>query len=127
VPTALFRHPIQPSLFLADLWLGSFFPVSRVDVLFLRTHTIATTPVLPNGASFCEGVDIEGFIVRLVGLPADEDDAYPLECQGADSAVMRFFFLALTPVKLISPGRKSRALLSKLMKSLADEYGAGKV
>jgi hypothetical protein len=48
-----FRHPIQPSLFLADLWLGSFFPpyrVSRVDVLFLRTHTIATTRVLPNGA-----------------------------------------------------------------------------
>jgi hypothetical protein len=39
---------------------------------------------------------------------------------------MRFSFLALTPVKLISPGRKSRALLSKLMKSLADEYGPGK-
>src|ERR1700748_1791267 len=48
-----FRHPIQPSLFLADLWLGSCFPLhraSRVDFLILRTHTIATTPVLPVGA-----------------------------------------------------------------------------
>jgi hypothetical protein len=39
---------------------------------------------------------------------------------------MRFSFLALTPVKLISPGRKSRALLGKLMKSFADKYGLGK-
>src|ERR1700761_1281287 len=39
---------------------------------------------------------------------------------------MRFSLLALTLVKLISPGRKSRALLGKLMKSLADEYGSGK-
>ena len=39
---------------------------------------------------------------------------------------MRFSLLTLTLVKLISPGRKSGALLSKLMKSLADEYGSGK-
>ena len=71
-------------------------------------------------------MNVEGFIVRFVGLPAGEDNAYPLECQGADSAVMRFSLLALTPVKLISPGRKSRALLSKLVKGLADEYGPGK-
>jgi hypothetical protein len=40
---------------------------------------------------------------------------------------MRFSFLALTPVKLISPRRKSRALLGKFMKSLADEYGSQRV
>ena len=40
--------------------------------------------------------------------------------------MMRFSLRALTPVKLISPGRKSRALLSKFMKNLADEYGPGK-
>jgi len=62
----------------------------------------------------------------FVGLPAGEDNAYPLERQGTDCMVMRFSFLALTPVKLISPRRKSRALLSKLMKSLADEDGPGK-
>ena len=62
----------------------------------------------------------------FVGLPAGEDNAYPLECQGADSAVVRFSFLALTSVKLIGPRRKSRALLSKLVKGLADEYGPGK-
>jgi hypothetical protein len=39
---------------------------------------------------------------------------------------MRFSFLALTPVKLIGPRRKSRALLSKLVKGLADDYGPGK-
>ena len=38
----------------------------------------------------------------------------------ADSAVMGFSLLALTPVKLISPGRKSRALLSKLMTRVTD-------
>jgi hypothetical protein len=62
----------------------------------------------------------------FVGLPAGEDNAYPLERQGTDCIVMRFSFLAFTPVKLISPRRKSRALLSKLMKSLADEDGPGK-
>ena len=75
---------------------------------------------------FFKGLNIKRFIIRLVGLPAGEDDAYPLECQGADGAVMRFPSRALTPIELISPRRKSRAMLGKLMKSLADKYGPGK-
>jgi beta-xylosidase len=41
---------------------------------------------------------------KLSGLPAGENDAYPLESQGTDRAVMRFSLLTLTLVKLISPG-----------------------
>lgn len=40
--------------------------------------------------------------------------------------MVRFSFLALKFVKLLSPRRKSGALLGKLMKALADEYGSGK-
>jgi hypothetical protein len=76
--------------------------------------------------SFCQSLKVEGFIVRRVGLPAGVNDAYPLECQRADSAVMRLASLALTPIKLIRPRRTSDTLLRKFMEGLADEYGPGK-
>jgi hypothetical protein len=71
-------------------------------------------------------VEVTTTVTSIASFSAGTDDAYPLERQGADTAVMRFSFLALTPVKLISPRRKSRALLGKLMKSLADEIWPGK-
>ncbi len=50
-----------------------------------------------------QGVNVERFFVRLVGFPAGENDAYPLECEGADGTVMGFTFLALPPIILIRP------------------------
>jgi len=47
------RHPVRPVLILADLQSRSLSPshwASRVDSLFLGTHTITSTPVAPDAA-----------------------------------------------------------------------------
>ena len=75
---------------------------------------------------FCKGLEIEGFLVGLIGLPAGENDADPLEGQGADGAVMGFAPLALTLIIASRPRRTLDALLGKFMESLADEFGPGK-
>jgi hypothetical protein len=54
---------------------------------------------------FFKGVNVEGFIVRLVGLPAGANDAYPLECEGTDGTVMRLTSLALPSIILIRDAR----------------------
>ena len=71
-------------------------------------------------------MNVERFIVRLVGLPAGENDAYPLVGQGTNGTVMGFSSLALTTIKLIRPRRMLHALLGKLMEGLADEFRSGK-
>jgi hypothetical protein len=63
---------------------------------------------------FFEGPNIERFIVRLIGLPAGVNDACPLECQGADGAVMRLPSRALTPIELIHPGHLNPFVAGRL-------------
>jgi len=74
---------------------------------------------------FCKGLSVKRLVVRLVGLPAGENDAYPFVGQGTNGTVMGFSSLALTAIKLIRPRRMLHALLGKLMEGLADEFRSG--
>lgn len=65
-----------------------------------------------------------GVIVRLVILPAAEEDALPFESQGSHGRVMRRAFGALLEIKRRGPAAPQDAFLGVFVKALSVELGA---
>jgi len=70
-------------------------------------------------------MDIDGFVIGSAGLPASEEDALPLESQGAKGGVVAFAFFSLSVVEGASPFGLGDGLAGPFDEGLAQELPAG--